>query len=256
MNTYDLTGKTAIITGGAGGIGRAIARLMLGSGASVSLWDLATAALEAAAIEFDERTAQRVQLRQVDITDQASVDAALEADHARFGRIDILVNNAGILGEVKPVWEVDPADFRRVLEVNLTGAFLCTRAVLPLMRAQAASPHRGHVVNIASIQGKEGMPLAAAYSASKAGLIALTKTVAKEVATEAIFVNCITPAAAETAMARQMTEERRADIVRRIPMGRFVEVEEIAAMVAWLSSDACSFSTGAAFDISGGRATY
>jgi len=256
MNTYDLTGKTAIITGGGGGIGRAIARLMLQSGAAVSLWDLARAALETAATELEGPAAKRVQLRQVDITDQASVAAAAEADHARFGRIDVLVNNAGILGEVKPVWEVDPADFRRVLEVNLTGAFLCTRAVLPLMRAQAASPHRGHIVNIASIQGKEGMPLAAAYSASKAGLIALTKTVAKEVATEAIHVNCITPAAAETAMARQITAERRADILRRIPMGRLVEVEEIARLAGWLSSDDCSFSTGAAFDISGGRATY
>jgi NAD(P)-dependent dehydrogenase (short-subunit alcohol dehydrogenase family) len=136
------------------------------------------------------------------------------------------------------------------------GGFLCTRAVLPIMRAQALRPHRGHIVNVASIQGKEGMALAAAYSASKAGLIAMTKSVGKEVAGEGIFVNCITPAAVETAMAKLITAERRADILRRIPMGRFVEVEEIARMVAWLASDDCSFTTGAVFDLSGGRATY
>jgi 3-oxoacyl-[acyl-carrier protein] reductase len=158
---------------------------------------------------------------------------------------------------VRPIWETDPADVRRVLEVNLIGAFLCTRAVLPVMRGQAPRPpHRGHIVNIASTQGKEGMPLAAAYSASKAGVMALTKSVGKEVAGEGIFVNCAAPTAADTAMAGLLTPERRADILRRIPMGRFVEVDEIAALACWLASSDCSFSTGAVFDLSGGRATY
>ena len=143
-----------------------------------------------------------------------------------------------------------------MLEVNLMGAFLCLRAVVPVMRAQAARPHRGHIVNVASIQGKEGMPLAAAYSASKAGLVGLTKSAGKELAKDGIYVNCITPAAAETAMAKLITPERRADILQRIPMGRLVEVDEVARMVAWLASADCSFSTGAVFDLSGGRATY
>jgi 2-dehydro-3-deoxy-L-rhamnonate dehydrogenase (NAD+) len=253
---YALDGKTAIITGGAGGIGRAMARLMLDCGASVSLWDVSAPALRDSADTLLSDVPRRITTRLVDITDHAAVAAAVELDREAFGRIDIFVNNAGILGDVKPVWETDPLDFRRVLEVNLIGAYHCMRAVMPLMRRQAAQPHRGHIVNVASIQGKEGMPLAAAYSASKAGIIALTKSAAKEVATEQIFVNCITPAAAETAMAKLLTPARRADILGRIPMGRFVSVEEIASMVAWLSSDDCSFSTGAIFDLSGGRATY
>lgn len=256
MNAYGLTGKAVIITGGAGGIGRGIARLMLQSGAAVSLWDVSAAALEAAVAELSPAVATRVRGRQVDVTDAGAVAAAVAADRSAWGRIDGLVNNAGILGPVAPIWDTDPEEVRRVIEVNLVGAYLCTRAVLPVLRAQAPRPYRGHVVNVASIQGKEGMPLGAAYSASKAGLIALTKSVAKEVAGEGIYVNCVTPAAAETAMARELTPERRADILRRIPMGRFVEVEEIARLVAWLASDDCSFSTGATFDLSGGRATY
>ena len=194
--------------------------------------------------------------RRVDVTREGSVAAALDADVALFGRIDALVNNAGILGEVLPLWETDPADFRRVIEVNLIGAYLCLRAALAVMRRQHPQPLRGHIVNVASIQGKEGMPRAGAYSASKAGLIALTKTAGKEVAQEQIVVNCITPAAAETAMARELSAARRAEILQRIPMGRFVEVGEVARMVAFLCSDDCSFATGAVFDLSGGRATY
>jgi NAD(P)-dependent dehydrogenase (short-subunit alcohol dehydrogenase family) len=244
--TYDLAGKTAIITGGAGGIGLAIAEQFLMSGARLMLWDRSAEALDRARAALGA-----VETRVVDIT-----DAEAGADQARFGRIDALVNNAGILGEVTPSWRADPAAFRSVVDVNLTGAFLCLRAVLPLMRAQAPAPHRGHVVSMASIQGKEGMALAGAYSASKAALIALTKSAAKEVAGEAILINAITPAAAETAMAKQISGERRADILGRIPMGRFVETAEIARMVAWLCSSDCSFSTGATFDLSGGRATY
>lgn len=256
MNSYDLGRKNAIITGGAGGIGRAIGMRMLAAGAKVSLWDISREGLEAAERELGGAKPGRLTVRRVDITDADAVSAAVTAERATFERLDVLVNNAGILGEVKPIWEIDPTDLRAVLEVNLIGAFLCTRAVLRVMRAQEPQPHRGHIINVASIQGKEGMPLAAAYSASKAGVISLTKSVGKEVAGESIFVNCITPAAAETAMAQLITPERRADILRRIPMGRFVELDEIARMVTWLASGDCSFSTGAVFDLSGGRATY
>jgi 2-dehydro-3-deoxy-L-rhamnonate dehydrogenase (NAD+) len=252
MNRYDLAGKRAIVTGGAGGIGRAVATRLIASGARISLWDISPSGLAEAVGALGEGTIARV----VDITDATAIAAALMADRAELGRIDMLVNNAGILGAVTPLWESDPADLRRVIEVNLIGAMLCTRAVLAVMRAQEARPHRGHIVNVSSIQAKEGMSLSAAYSASKAGLVALTKSAAKDVAGDGIFVNCITPAAAETAMAREITAERRADIMRRIPLGRFVELDEIARMVAWLVSDECSFSTGATFDLSGGRATF
>lgn len=198
----------------------------------------------------------RLTVCRVDVTDEMSIASALAATVAEYGRIDAFINNAGILGEVVPLWETNPANFRRVIEVNLVGSYLCLRAVLDVMRTQAPRPLRGHVVNVASIQGKEGMPRAGAYSASKAGLIALTKTAGKECAALGIAVNCIAPAAAETAMAKALTPERRAEILGRIPAGRFVEVEEIARMVAFLCSDDCSFTTGAVFDLSGGRATY
>jgi NAD(P)-dependent dehydrogenase (short-subunit alcohol dehydrogenase family) len=252
MNSYDLAGKRAIVTGGAGGIGRAVAMRLLASGARVSLWDISPSGLADAVDALGDGAISRT----VDITDEAAVAAALAADRAELGRIDVLINNAGILGAVTPLWESDPADLRRVIEVNLFGAMLCTRAVLAVMREQDPRPHRGHIVNVSSIQAKEGMSLSAAYSASKAGLVALTKSAAKDVAGDGIFVNCITPAAAETAMAKEITAERRADIMRRIPLGRFVELDEIARMVAWLVSDECSFSTGATFDLSGGRATF
>lgn len=254
---YNLSGRFAIVTGGAGGLGLGIARALLDAGAGVELWDANTAGLAEAATELG------ASIRTVDITDRSAVDRATAAAFSAHGRIDILINNAGVLGEVKPIWETSPEDFQRVLQVNLFGAYLVTRAVVGRMRQQAprpsrVTPHplRGHVVNIASIQGKEGMASAVAYSASKAGLIALTKSVAKETARDGIIVTAITPAAAETAMAREISAERRADILGRIPMARFVEVEEVARMVLWLSSDECSFSTGGIFDLSGGRATY
>lgn len=253
-NTYALSEKTAVITGGAGGIGVAIASLMLQSGAAVSLWDFSASGLTTAKAALGDHA--RLVCRNVDVRDEVAIAEAAKADQTKFGRIDILINNAGILGEVKPIWETDPADVRRVVDVNLIGTYLCTRVILPILRAQEGRPHRGHIVNVASIHGKEGMPQSAAYSASKAGIIALTKSVAKDVAGEGIYVNCVTPAAVETAMSRLITSERKADILRRIPMGRFLEVEELARMVAWLSSDDCSFSTGAVFDLSGGRATY
>lgn len=253
---YDLAGRKAIVTGGAGGLGRGIAAGLRDAGATVELWDADPDKLEAAAAELG------VAARQVDITEAAAVDAAASAAFATHGRVDILVNNAGILGEVKPIWETDPRNFEAVLRVNLFGTYLVSRALLGRMRLQApragigGHPLRGHVVNIASIQGKEGMALAAAYSASKAGVIALTKSTAKETARDGIVVTAITPAAAETAMAKEISAARRADILSRIPMGRFVEVEEVARMVLWLASDECSFSTGGIFDLSGGRATY
>ncbi|PZN95326.1 MAG: 3-oxoacyl-ACP reductase [Hyphomicrobiales bacterium] len=255
--TYDLSGRLAIVTGGAGGLGRGIARALLDAGAGVELWDANAAGLAEAATELGAGTCT------VDITDPEAVDRAAEAAFSAHGGIDILINNAGVLGEVKPIWETSPENVQRVLQVNLFGAYLVTRAIIGRMRHQAprpsrVTPHplRGHVVSIASIQGKEGMERAVAYSASKAGLIALTKSVAKETAQEGIIVTAITPSAAETAMAREISAERRADILGRIPMGRFVEIEEVARMVLWLSSDECSFSTGGIFDLSGGRATY
>jgi 3-oxoacyl-[acyl-carrier protein] reductase len=257
MNNYDLAGKTAIITGGAGGFGVGIAQRLAASGAAVCLWDLAADRLEAAAAAVGAPTA-RVTRRVVDVTDENAIAEAVAAEQAASstGRLDILVNNAGVLGETKPIWETDLADVRRVFDVNLMGAFLCLRAVTRVMREQAPQPRRGHIVNVASIQGKEGMPYSAAYSTSKAAIIGLTKSVGKELAQEGVYVNCITPAAAETAMAKLISAERRADILRRIPMGRLIEVDEVARMVAWLVSADCSFSTGAVFDLSGGRATY
>lgn len=256
--THDLAGRVAVVTGGAGGLGLGIARGMIAAGATVELWDRDATALGEASAELGRQAGTRT----VDVTDAASVEIAASAAFAAHGRVDALVNNAGVLGEVKPIWETDPEDFARVLRVNLFGAYLVTRAMVGRMRLQpareGASGHalRGHVVNIASIQGKEGMAMAGAYSASKAGLVALTKSVAKETARDGIVVTAVTPAAAETAMAKLITPERRADILSRIPMGRFVEVDEVARMVLWLCSDDCSFSTGAVFDLSGGRATY
>jgi NAD(P)-dependent dehydrogenase (short-subunit alcohol dehydrogenase family) len=248
MNVYDLAGRRAVVTGGAGGIGTAIAAVFLESGAQVELWDRGRDALDAAVARLPGAEA-----RAVDVTSEAAVESAAAA----AGRIDVLVNAAGVLGEVEPIWRADADEFRRVVDVNLVGAWLATRAAIRRMRADPLPAGRlRHVVNIASIQGKEGMPMAGAYAASKAGLIALTKTVAKEVAADGIVVTCVAPAAAETAMARELTAARRTEIAARIPMGRFAETAEIARMTAWLASDDNSFSTGAVFDLSGGRATY
>ena len=247
MNEIDLRGRAAIVTGAARGIGYACAERIKASGAAVSLWDQDKDALTDAA-----RRLGGAHTAVVDITDEASVAAATKAAIAAMGKVDILVNNAGITGPNRKTWEFTPEEWRRVIDVDLTGAFLCSRAVVPAMRAQGY----GRIVNMASVAGKEGNPNAAAYSAAKAGLIGLTKSLGKELATENIMVNCVTPAAAETDLFKQMTEDHIAYMRSKIPMNRFVQPAEIAALVTWLASEECSFSTGGVFDISGGRATY
>jgi NAD(P)-dependent dehydrogenase (short-subunit alcohol dehydrogenase family) len=250
MNTIDLKGRVAVVTGGARGIGFAAAQKMLASGATVVLWDADAAALDKAVKALGGHG--QVAGVAVELTDAAAVDNAAAALMRERGKIDILVNNAGITGGNAPLWELEPAVWRRVIEVNLVAPYLTCRAVVPHMIAAGY----GRIVNIASIAGKEGNPNASHYSASKAGLIALTKSLAKETATKGVLVNCITPAAAKTEMFGQMTQAHIDYMLSKIPMNRFVTVDEIAAMVAWLSSEDCSFSTGAVFDISGGRGTY
>jgi 2-dehydro-3-deoxy-L-rhamnonate dehydrogenase (NAD+) len=250
MNQLDLQGRVAVITGGARGIGQAIASRALASGATVCLWDRDGERLRLAVGELGD--ASRVSGREVDLRDEAQVRAATAAALSSHGRIDVLVNNAGITGGNAPVWELGPEVWRDVLEVNLTGPFLTCRAVLPHMIERGY----GRIVNVASIAGKEGNPNAAHYSASKAGLMALTKSLAKELAPRDILVNCVTPAAARTEIFSQMKQEHVDYMLARIPMGRFLELSEVAALVCWLATEECSFSTGAVFDISGGRATY
>ncbi len=248
MNQLDLAGRVAVVTGGARGIGLAIARRALASGATVALWDADAPALDAA----EASLGGTVSTHAVELTDEAAVREAAQATEARHGRIDILVNNAGITGGNGPTWELPAAIWRRVIEVNLIAPYLACAAVLPGMIAR----RWGRVVNIASIAGKEGNPNASHYSTSKAGLIGLTKSLGKELAQTGVLVNCVTPAAARTDIFAQMTEAQIGYMLGKIPMGRFVETDEIAALVCWLASPDCSASTGAVFDISGGRATY
>ena len=253
MNQIDLKSRHAIITGGARGIGYAVAERLLASGANVALWDLdadklatSVAALQAA------HPHQQVSGHALDISDDASVQREANALAARWGRIDILVNNAGITGGNGLTWELEPAVWRQVIEVNLIAPYLTCRAVVPHMLAGGW----GRIVNIASVAGKEGNPNASHYSASKAGLIGLTKSLGKELAQKNILVNAITPGAAKTDIFDQMTQQQIDYMLSKMPMGRFLQVQEVAAMVAWLASEDCSFTTGGVFDISGGRATY
>ena len=248
MNKIDLNGRCAVVTGGAQGFGRAITERFVASGARVAIWDFDQPLAEKTARAIGEN----VIAIKTDIADPAAVDAARDQTLREFGRIDILVNNAGITGANKPVWETDLDDWRRVMRINLEGPFICCKAIVPVMIGQKY----GRIVNIASIAGKEGNPNAAHYSASKAGLIALTKSLGKELASHDIAVNAVTPAAAKTAIFDQMTDEHINYMLSKIPRGRFVLVEEIADLVAFCASQECSFTTGAAFDISGGRATY
>jgi 3-oxoacyl-[acyl-carrier protein] reductase len=245
---FDLGGRVAVITGGAQGIGRAIAERFTASGARVAIWDydLGLAEKTAAAVGNGAIVAK------CDVGDEASVNTARDATLKALGKIDILVNNAGIAGSVTATWETDLAEWRRVMRINLDGPFICCKAVIPHM----ISKNYGRIVNIASIAGKEGNPNAAHYSASKAGVIALTKSLGKEVADKNIAVNAITPAAARTAIFDQITQGHIDFMLSKIPRKRFVLVEEIAALATWIASEENSFTTGSVFDISGGRATY
>jgi NAD(P)-dependent dehydrogenase (short-subunit alcohol dehydrogenase family) len=246
MNQIDLSGRSAIVTGGARGIGLAVTERFIGSGAKVAIWDIDGKAAEEAARQLHQTAVQ------VDVTDEESVNDALRKSEAAIGPIDILVTSAGIAGASMPIAEYPAEQWRRVLEVDLTGPFLCSKAVIAGMTAR----NYGRIVHIASIAGKEGNPNAGPYSAAKAGVIALTKSLGKELAKTGVRVNCITPAAVKTDIFNQISQEHIDYMLSKIPMGRFGLVEEMAAMVAWLSSEECSFSTGAVFDLSGGRATY
>jgi 3-oxoacyl-[acyl-carrier protein] reductase len=250
MNQIDLTHRAAIVTGGARGIGLAIAERLLASGARVSLWDVDAAALAQAADHLG--VPDKVHTASVNLADFASVQTATTATVAAFGKLDILVNNAGITGGNAKTWELDPADWRRVMDINLHGPFYCCHSVVPHLLKNGY----GRIVNIASIAGKEGNPNAAHYSASKAGVIALTKSLGKELATSNIAVNAVAPAVIATDILAQMQQSHIDYMLSKIPMGRFGKKEEAAALVAWLCSEDCSFSTGAVFDLSGGRATY
>ena len=229
MHKLDFAGRNAVVTGGVTGIGAAIVKRLQASGAQVTVWDL----------DGSPR---------VDVSDPASISSALE----KLGKVDVLVNNAGIAGKNVPTVDYPIEEWERVLRINLTSQFLCCRAVAPLM----VKAKYGRIVNIASIAGKEGNPNAVAYSASKAGVISLTKSLGKELAQTGVLVNCVTPAAAKTAIFDQMTQQHIDYMLSKIPMNRFVNVDEVAALVCWLASEDCSFSTGGVFDISGGRATY
>lgn len=248
MNQLDFSGRTAIVTGGAAGIGLAVARRLLESGGRVILWDRDADALDRARAALGSAADARV----VDVADPASVEAATSAAAAALERIDALVCSAGITGPNTTAWEYPIEAWRTVMAVNVDGVFLCNRAVVPIMLRQ----DYGRVVNIASVAGKEGNPNASAYSASKAAVIGLTKSLGKELARTGIRVNCVTPAAVKTAIFDQMTQAHIDFMLAKIPMARFGRVEEIAALVAWLCTEECSFSTGAVFDLSGGRATY
>ena len=250
MNKIDLTQRSAIVTGGARGIGLAIARRLLESGASVSLWDVDVAALAQTADEL--KSLGTVHTAVVDVTRADSAEAGAASSAQALGKLDILVNNAGIAGTNAKTWETDPAEWQRVLDINLSGPFHCCRAVIPHLLRNGY----GRIVNIASIAGKEGNPNAAHYSASKAGVVALTKSLGKELATSNVIVNCVTPAVIATDILTQMSQSHIDYMLSKIPMGRFGKTTEAAALVAWLCSEDCSFSTGAVFDLSGGRATY
>ena len=246
--THDMSGRTAVVTGGARGIGLATAKRLAESGCAIALWDVDDARLAEAAAKLGGTVDRQV----VDVTRAESVAAAAQASAGSMGGIDILVNSAGIAGPNFKTWEYPVEEWGRVIDIDLNGTFLCCRAVVPIMLKR----DYGRIVNIASIAGKEGNPAAAPYSAAKAGVIGLTKSLGKELAETGITVNCITPAAVRTEIFDQISQQHIDFMLSKIPMKRFGLVEEIASLIAWLASEECSFSTGAVFDISGGRATY
>jgi 3-oxoacyl-[acyl-carrier protein] reductase len=250
VNRIDLAGRIGIVTGAARGIGYAIAERLLQAGASVVLWDLDADALGSAGKALSAHGA--VTAERVDITREEEVARATAAASQRFGRIDLLVNNAGIGGPICQTWEYDVETVRRVLDINYMGTFLCCKHVIPVMRRN----NYGRIVNIASIAGKNGTPSFSAYGASKAAVIALTKALGRELADTEILVNAVCPSAADTDILKQFTPEKVKFFLEQVPKGRFVRTSEIAAMVAWLCSEECSFSTGQLFDISGGRSVY
>jgi 3-oxoacyl-[acyl-carrier protein] reductase len=250
MNRIDLDGRRAVITGGAEGFGRAIAERFLASGAAVSLWDLNAELVARTANELAARGT--VHTAVVDIADRAQVQAATDATLRAGARIDILIANAGLTGPNAPLWDYPADAWRQVIDVNLVGTYHCCHAIVPIMRRQ----QYGRIVTMGSVAGKDGNPNASAYSAAKAGIIALTKSLGKELAGLDIAVNCVTPAAARTRIFEQMTEAHIAFMLSKIPRGRFLELPELASLVAWLASEENSFSTGAVWDLSGGRSTY
>ncbi len=250
QNRIDLSGRVAVVTGAARGIGLAIAERLLDSGAAVALWDFDERVLHEVMPALGQRgTAMAIQ---ADVTDEAAVEHAARETETNLGPVDLLINNAGIGGPIQQTWDYDAATFRRVLDVNVTGVFLCCKALVPAMRAR----NYGRIVNIASIAGKNGSPNFSAYGASKAAVIALTKGLAREVADTEVLVNAVTPSVADTEILNQFTPEKVKWMVEQVPKGRFVKPAEIAALVAWLCSEECSFSTGQLFDISGGRSVY
>ena len=250
MNQYDLQGRVAVVTGGAQGIGLAVAKRLLASGAKVAIWDIDAGQLNEASQAL--AAGDRVQTVQVDITNLDSVRAAAEKTNAGLGAVDVLVNSAGIAGANATVADYPEDEWHRVININLNGTYNVNKVLVPGM----VSRNYGRIVNVASIAGKEGNPNAGAYSASKAGVIALTKSLGKETASKNVAVNAITPAAARTRIFEQMSQQHIDYMLSKIPRGRFVEVDEIASMVTWLVSEENSFTTGAVFDLSGGRATY
>jgi len=248
LNQLDFKDRAAIVTGGAQGIGLAIAKRLAASGAKVRIWDRDDKLLAKSVAALGSHASGDA----LDVTDPAAIARGAKSALDALGRIDVLVNNAGIAGLNKPTVDYPVEEWERVLRINLTSQFLCCRAVAPAM----VKAGYGRIVNIASIAGKEGNPNAVAYSASKAGVIALTKSLGKELAQSGVLVNCVTPAAAKTAIFDQMTETHINYMLSKIPMARFVSVDEVASLVCWLASEDCAFSTGGVFDISGGRATY
>ena len=247
MTEKYLEGQVAVVTGGMRGIGLGIARRLHERGAKIAIWDRETSAWDEAAKGFSPALVVKT-----DVSDVRSVESAFNETMDRLGRVDILVNNAGINGPVLPTWDYPVEDWEKVIAIDLNGVFFCTRSVLAHMRARKS----GRIINVASIAGKEGVPGISAYSAAKGGVIAFTKALAKELALDGVLVNCIAPALVETDLFAEMTPEHIAAMRAKIPMGRLLQIEEVANMVSWIAGPECTFTTGFAFDLTGGRATY